>query len=283
MSAQSLLGAPNRVTPNYEYNVMNISTESQSNGGQGPKTWPELLWRFRGLIFASFGILLFSAILALGFAIYNHQSLTNLLQMVANPSCLRSRPIPDPEFALFDAKWPRTETGQPFSVFTDASFNGKSEITLSVLKEDSSAGYFLRIGFALDRGGEQILDAYAGAFAEWSAPPGVVVDLSRYHGVKFRARLATTRGTTAGLKGYVSLAMDTIRDYAYHEYSFSPDLNSCSPGIFCTIKIPFVEFRTPEWCSDQRPFDSRSVFRLSVLIKGSDQSGTLDVDDIKFY
>lgn len=249
-----------------------------------PNTWPQLMWRIRWVFLGLILILLICiTVIILGFRDTLSKVLSSNIAVIKEVQKLQNIPQPGAKFASFKTEWPKTDQGHPFNIFTDSTFSGKSTINYSMKQHSAQKDYYIQLNFALDRDGRQILDAYAGVYAEWSEPPSKIQDISKYNGISFKCRRNLTSGNSNTLKLLISIAMDGVRDYAYHEYDFSRLLSSNQRTLFQEIKVPFSELKTPSYSNAPIQFDPKAVFRISLAIKGDNLVGTLDIDDLEFY
>jgi hypothetical protein len=183
--------------------------------------------------------------------------------------------------ATFGNFWPNANTGAEWHIFNDNKFLGRSSVWYeTVLNSESDGDHFLRVYFNLKRGARsQIGDAYVGIYLEL-APPLGSASLSRYSGMKFRAR-HSNNSPTHSVRYLVSLANPKIPGFAYHEYEFTRSLSQ--DARFSLVEVPFAALHQPEWYLDRLPpFDPSNVFRISFIIRGVEESGYLDIDDLVF-
>ena len=249
-----------------------------------PETWPALIYKIRFLLL--WVIIFVSVCFTILFFIYMEtvrDILTRNNQALDAVQMAQVKPKPEINFASFKSELPKTDRGYPFNLFTDSAFRGRSTIKFTNRLRTNQKDHYLEIDFNLNRENSQVYDAYAGIYAEWSPPPGMNVDISEYNGVTFIGRLTLNGGDIKGIKLYLSIANDVIRDYAYHEYEFTKQLVNNEERQFLEIRVPFQELKTPSYSYDKREFSPKSVFRISFIIKGNDQAGLLDIDEIKFY
>ena len=192
-----------------------------------------------------------------------------------------ARVVVPTNFASFGNVWPNANTGGDWQIFNDNKFLGRSSIWYETEPNLEVAGdHVLRLHFSLDRGPRSMAgDAYSGIFIDLNPPLGAA-DLSRYSGLRFRARRHED-SQLLPLRYYVSLANPQIMNYAYHEYEFT-DL-SRNDGPFTVVSVPFSLLQQPEWATNRdRRFDASNVYRLSFFVKGGGGAGYFDLDEITF-
>src|SRR4029079_3602875 len=162
----------------------------------------------------------------------------------AAPAGAAARLAPE-TIATFDDKWPRNHLHTQWGIFTDNKFLGRSSIWYETLQHPDQPDYFLRVHFRLDRGPRPLApEAYGGIFADWTQPPPVSVDASRYSGIAFRAA-CSLEGTTPEAPSFLlSLATLGSDDGEYHEADFSRQL-PCSGSGLEKIELPFSSFKVP--------------------------------------
>jgi hypothetical protein len=195
--------------------------------------------------------------------------------------------IKDPEFATFNKKDAlSTNTGNPFNICADYTFGSSSEIYPEIVEDNNRKGnFFAHIKFKLHPN-TNIGQSYVCFYAEWTSPPVKLVDISKYNGISFSARLNKTKtgvDPKKPLELKINIATPEIKDYAYYEYDFTNDTGL--DGSFKTVDIPFSKFVEPPWYKGQKypPINTKAVFRISFSIKGDADEGALDIDDIKLY
>lgn len=195
------------------------------------------------------------------------------------PDTIRVRPY----IATFGNEWPRTNMGTELNIFSDGKFLNRSSVSYETIKYPQADDYFLRIHFSLERSARSLIgDAYCGVYFEWTEPPPIPIDASSYMGLRFRASYSLGANKTKP-RFIMNVATIGMPNFEYHEYDFSKHLST--PHEFQTVEIPFNLLRVPAWAASpetKRIFDSSRMFRISIVIKGTNQSGYLDIDDITF-
>ncbi len=191
------------------------------------------------------------------------------------------RPQSD-EFATFRNEKLITNEGSPFNICTDSMFGGESQIWPKISKYDDRNDYFMSLKFDLNRGQSHVMNSYVCVYAEWTPPPVKSVDISEYEGISLKSRLFLSRSSKKDIKVLVGLSMDGVKDFACHEYNFAEQQKGSN--VFSDIKIPFADLVSPDYyIGNLQDFNPKAVYRLTLAIRGEDQAGILDIDDLKLY
>jgi hypothetical protein len=197
-------------------------------------------------------------------------------------SLASTRMIVPKNFASFGEVWPNANTGVDWQIFNDNKFLNRSSIWYETVPNPEVDGdHVLRLHFSLDRGHRSLADdAYSGIFIDLN-PPLRSANLSRYSGLRFRARRHED-SPLSPLRYYVSLANPQITKYAYHEYEFTDRLRN--DGRFTVVNVSFSRLHQPRWATTNpgRRFDESNVYRLSFFVKGDGGMGYFDLDEIAF-
>jgi len=144
-----------------------------------------------------------------------------------------------------------------------------------------STGNYLHAEFASNRGNAKTLNTYVCFYADFSTPQSNV-DLNTYQGIRFKSRLNLTSGNSNNLK--LILAIKTPDDNQCHIEHESNYFRPTLIGQFDDIQVEFRDLIEPDYFTGKLPpFDPRAAYRVIFSIRGEDQAGTLDIDDIQFY
>jgi len=173
--------------------------------------------------------------------------------------------------------------GTEFNIFSDVKFLGQSSISYETVKGNDPGEFFLRLHYSLNRGSHsKSADAYCGIYFEWTEPPPTFIDASSYSGLSFKASF-TPADTKDEPQFILNIGTPGVSDSSYFEYDFTELLST--PGKFYTVDIPFSSLKLPPWATTadrKRRFRASEIFRISITIKGTDQSGSFDFKDMKF-
>ncbi len=229
----------------------------------------------------AFILILFVVILGFsGLLIYdNHYHLKDSL--IDYLKHIPAYPEAKPDFAYFDNGNLITELGSSFSTCSDTSRGGHSIINISPQNNE------LHADFKLNQGVLKLEDAYVCFYATFTTPERHF-DLSKFQGISFKSRLNLKSGNLNlddkdnKLKLIISISTFDDQQSYPNEYDY---LTNGLTGNSQNIKVPFNTLKTPIFIHDKifPPFDPRTAYQVTFSVRGKDQEGTLDIDDIHFY
>jgi hypothetical protein len=190
------------------------------------------------------------------------------------------------DIATLVSKYPRTDQTIEFSTFSDSKHLGTSRVYFETIKQPATPHqYSLRIHFDL-RGHPPLIEdagsAYCGVYLEWSAPPTQFVDISPYDGLTFDALFHVD---PPGNKPtfLINIATPEAKNYEYFESDFTNSLSR--PDDFLPFEVAFSSLKIPvssKYSPPDRRFDPSKVFRISIVISGSNETGFLEFKNMKF-
>lgn len=176
----------------------------------------------------------------------------------------------------------RTAFGTHISLLSDSVWNLKSKVWYERVDESSAEGNgFLRIHYQLEPVGAT--GPYTGIYFDFSTPPPVVYDLTRFRRIAMRLRSAPS-STANPIDIAVTLYSlnQTNFEYAFPTWHV-PRQNLRSE--WTPVAGAFSDFQRPAFVSYQVQLDPSRVYRVALVISADRLEpvhGHLDVDDIRF-
>ena len=196
------------------------------------------------------------------------------------PDC---KPIKKPEIATFIKDIGVNSYGFEFRVFNDNEFNGTSQISFSVVK-DNDINSYLRMNYFLPDGDQN--SQYCGVDTHLSAAPYTYRDASAFRGIRFRVRWKPKidhriRKDSSQMKLILEVEDERPTPNAFLEKQIDLDPDK----KWHEIIVLYNDLQSPWWDKEgtSKPLDSTKIFKIGFLIKGSNSRGIIELDDIYFY
>jgi hypothetical protein len=201
--------------------------------------------------------------------------LSNFLSVIQQALGAGSLSVIGRALSDFPSEYGRNDYGQEWGIFNDSRWKGRSTIWYEMRKRTDGDDYYLSAHFNL----VGIKDAYCGLQTNFSTPPYRTIDLSQFEGIKFKARYSTSTPDKT-VRFFLQVAQLGVPNFSYHELEF---MLSANEAHFTAVRVPFSRLRTPAWSSEVRAIDISRIFRFSLIIKGSETSGQIDLDSFRLF
>ncbi len=172
----------------------------------------------------------------------------------------------------------RTALDTQFSLLSDSAWNQQSEVWYSRVEEGDNG--FLRIHYKLAPSGNK--ESYAGVYADFSLPPPVAFDLSRFRRLALRLRCDAVN--PKDVRAAIVLYSKEMKPLYYTFPTWLIPSHNLS-NDWVSIHADLDEFRCPHFANQKVKLDKRQVYRVAAVIYNKSdrfKSGYIDIDDLRF-